>query len=102
MLFSDAPILTTAELLSVDSQAQSVASAEYITLTGSLGIIQRATDECIEFIQSHCQAFSTFYGDGSGSAAHNAAVANIGGSRNTRPRCSPFQIVVSSDTGGQW
>src|SRR5258707_10499735 len=101
MLLSDAPILTSAELLSVDSQAQSVADAETITLTGPLGIIQRATDEVIEQLLSQCQSFSTFYGDGSGSAAHNAAVWNTGGTRNARSRCSPFNIVVTSESGGE-
>lgn len=102
MLYSDQDILTPDELYSVDSQAQAVAAAESISLSGDNGIISRASDACIEFILGHCQAFSTYYGDGSGNAAHNAAVSNIGGTRNTRARVTPYQIILSSTSGGRW
>lgn len=102
MLLSDQLVVSQASISAVDSQASTIASAEGIALAGTYGIFQRATDECIEHLLSQAQSFSTYYGDGSASAAHNAAVSNVGGSRNTRARTSPFQIAFSSDTGGQW
>lgn len=96
MLFTDSDIITAADLLAVDGEAQRVASSEQppLALEGAGSIIRNAVEEAGQEIRARFQNFSGYLVSPGINVNHVAAVLNILSTAINRPRMRLNQVVA--------
>jgi hypothetical protein len=105
VLWTDRDFVSSNDLITLDAEVQSVASAEEITLddpSGGAGIIHRAIEEAGDKLFKYLQLFGGYLNSGTVSANHYAAVMNVGLPSVNRSKILMGQIVVSSLDGVSW
>lgn len=103
MLWTDAIFVTVDDLVSLDSEAKTIAGDENITLEGPEGFIRRMIDESGEEILRRIMTFGGWIGSSTLSANHIQAVLNIGGgAAAARIKILLDQVVVSDRISDKW
>ncbi len=102
MLLTDSVFVTVADLQRLDSEVETVATAEQITLSGENGLLRGSIEEFSTDLQKIIVSFGNYIGTGEASANHMQAVLNVGANSRVRQKCSLSQVVVSGDAVGQW
>ena len=97
MLYVDSDVITTADLMSQDSDADSVTTSQEgtIPLEGDNSIIRKTVEACGEEIKSKFQNFSGYLLSPAMNVNHVAAVMNIGSTAINRARFSLNQVLIS-------
>lgn len=100
MLWTDAQFISAEDLTSLDNEVSAVATAEGITLDGT---ISRAVEEAGDALLKHMQEFGgAWLGDGGVTANHFAALMNTGLRQAVRARVLLNQVVVSGPVPNRW
>jgi hypothetical protein len=105
MLWTDTDFINAADLITLDSEVQEVASAENIQLddlTNGNGVIHRAIEEAADTILKHLQVFGGYLSSGAVSSNHYAAVMNIGLPAVNRSKILMGQVVVTGLMPRSW
>ena len=101
MLFTDADVITTDDLIVLDPECTKVATAESITIDGYSSIIRHALEEIGNRLMNLYQNYSGYYVSPGMNLAHVAAVNNIGSTSVSRPRMRLNQVVALSPDPSQ-
>lgn len=102
MLWTDSIFLAPGDLARIDSEVQTVATSESITLTGDNGMLRGAVEEAANEMMKLVISFGGYLNAGDLTANHLAAVLNVGIGNSVRQKVGLQQIVVSGDVPGQW
>lgn len=94
MLWTDAYVVASCDMLQVEPEIADVAASESITIDGSTGIIEIVRQEATNKIMAEMQRFGGYLAAGLVSGSQLAAVLNVGGPGVNRTRILPGQIVV--------
>jgi hypothetical protein len=96
MLLTDSDLITIDSLLSIDSEAQTVAakSSPAISLTGARSVANIAWREVASKISAANQTYAVFQSQTGVSPAHTATIANTGVMSSTQPRVRLSQVVA--------
>jgi len=100
MLWTDADFVSVADLASVDTDIQEVATAQTITLTGPTGVIRNGIMQAGRILEGALVSFATYIASNDLSSNHLGAVFYTGSQPNQRRRSTLEQICINGRAPG--